>query len=34
MADEAYLKLFAEALYKGIADFVAEFEKSGGYTAP
>jgi N-acetylmuramoyl-L-alanine amidase len=34
MADEAYLKLFAEALYKGIVDFVAEFEKSGGYTAP
>ena len=34
MADEAYLKLFSEALYKGIADFVAEFEQSGGYTAP
>ncbi|MDR2702282.1 MAG: N-acetylmuramoyl-L-alanine amidase [Spirochaetaceae bacterium] len=34
MADEASLKLYAEALYKGIADFVAEFEKSGGYSAP
>ena len=34
MADEAYLKLYSEALYKGIADFVAEFEKSGGYIAP
>jgi len=34
MADEAVLKLYAEALYKGIVDFVAEFEKSGGYSAP
>ena len=34
MADEAYLKLFSEALYKGIVDFVGEFEQSGGYTAP
>ena len=34
MADEAYLKLYSEALYKGITDFVAEFEQSGGYIAP
>jgi len=34
MADDAVLKLYAEALYKGIADFVVEFEKSGGYSAP
>jgi N-acetylmuramoyl-L-alanine amidase len=34
MADDASLKLYAEALYKGIAGFVAEFEKSGGYSAP
>ncbi|GHV86079.1 N-acetylmuramoyl-L-alanine amidase [Spirochaetia bacterium] len=34
MADPAYLKRYAEALYKGIADFVAEFEQSGGYIAP
>jgi N-acetylmuramoyl-L-alanine amidase len=34
MAGETYLKLFAEALYKGIVDFVKEFEQSGGYTAP
>jgi N-acetylmuramoyl-L-alanine amidase len=34
MADAAYLKLYSEALYKGIADFVAEFEQSGGYIAP
>ncbi|MDR1930343.1 MAG: N-acetylmuramoyl-L-alanine amidase [Treponema sp.] len=33
MADPAYLKKFSEALYKGIADFVAEFESSGGYIA-
>jgi N-acetylmuramoyl-L-alanine amidase len=34
MADAAYLKLYSEAVYKGIADFVAEFEQSGGYIAP
>jgi N-acetylmuramoyl-L-alanine amidase len=34
MADESYLKRYSEALYKGIADFVAEFEQSGGYIAP
>ncbi|MCL1814595.1 MAG: N-acetylmuramoyl-L-alanine amidase [Treponema sp.] len=33
MADERYLKLYSEALYKGIAKFVTEFEQSGGYTA-
>jgi len=34
MDTEGDLKLFSEALYKGIADFVAEFERSGGYSAP
>jgi N-acetylmuramoyl-L-alanine amidase len=34
MTDPAYLKNFSEALYKGIADFVVEFEQSGGYIAP
>ena len=34
MSDEKHLNLYSEALYKGIADFVAEFEHSGGYTAP
>ena len=34
MSDETYLKLFSQALYKGIADFISEFEQSGGYTAP
>jgi len=34
MDTERDLKLFSEALYKGIADFVAEFERSGGYSAP
>jgi N-acetylmuramoyl-L-alanine amidase len=34
MADEGYLKRYSEALYKGIADFVTEFEQSGGYSAP
>jgi N-acetylmuramoyl-L-alanine amidase len=34
MSDESYLKLFSEALYKGIVDFVTEFEQSGGYIAP
>jgi N-acetylmuramoyl-L-alanine amidase len=33
MADENYLKQAAEALYKGIADFVIAFERSGGFTA-
>jgi N-acetylmuramoyl-L-alanine amidase len=33
MADDAYLKNLAEALYKGISDFIALFERSGGFTA-
>ena len=33
MKDDAYLKKFSEALYKGIADFVILFERSGGFTA-
>jgi N-acetylmuramoyl-L-alanine amidase len=33
MSDEAYLKNLSEALYKGITDFVAVFERSGGFTA-
>ncbi|MDR3248755.1 MAG: N-acetylmuramoyl-L-alanine amidase [Treponema sp.] len=33
MADDAYLKKFAEAIYKGITDFVGTFERSGGFTA-
>ena len=33
MNDEAYLKNLSDALYKGITDFVAFFEKSGGFTA-
>jgi N-acetylmuramoyl-L-alanine amidase len=33
MADEGYLKKVSEALYKGITDFVATFERSGGFTA-
>jgi N-acetylmuramoyl-L-alanine amidase len=32
MADEAYLKDMADALYKGIADFVTAFEGTGGFT--
>lgn len=34
MADENYLKQAAEAVYKGITDFVTSFERSGGFTAP
>ncbi|MDR0497413.1 MAG: N-acetylmuramoyl-L-alanine amidase [Treponema sp.] len=33
MSDEAYLKKLSEALYKGISDFIAFFERSGGFTA-
>jgi N-acetylmuramoyl-L-alanine amidase len=33
MADGNYLNQAAEALYKGIADFVTSFERSGGFTA-
>jgi N-acetylmuramoyl-L-alanine amidase len=33
MADDAYLKKFADAIYKGIIDFVDTFERTGGFTA-
>jgi N-acetylmuramoyl-L-alanine amidase len=33
MRDDAYLKNLAEALYKGITDFIGLFERSGGFTA-
>ncbi|MDR0601712.1 MAG: N-acetylmuramoyl-L-alanine amidase [Treponema sp.] len=33
MADDGYLQKTAEAIYKGIMDFTAAFERSGGYTA-
>jgi N-acetylmuramoyl-L-alanine amidase len=33
MDDGEYLKNLAEAVYKGITDFVALFERSGGFTA-
>jgi N-acetylmuramoyl-L-alanine amidase len=33
MGDETYLKNLSEALYKGISDFIAFFERSGGFTA-
>jgi N-acetylmuramoyl-L-alanine amidase len=33
MNDETYLKKLSEALYKGISDFIALFERSGGLTA-
>uniref|UniRef100_A0A7C3IKV9 N-acetylmuramoyl-L-alanine amidase n=1 Tax=Gracilinema caldarium TaxID=215591 RepID=A0A7C3IKV9_9SPIR len=32
MTDSAYLQKFSDALYKGIADFVNNFEKTGGFT--
>jgi N-acetylmuramoyl-L-alanine amidase/biotin carboxylase len=32
MRDDAYLKNLAEALYKGITDFIGLFERSGGFT--
>ena len=31
--DDAYLMKLSEALYKGICDFIAFFERSGGFTA-
>jgi N-acetylmuramoyl-L-alanine amidase len=34
MTDETYLRNLSEALYKGIMDFIATFERSGGFTAP
>jgi len=33
MNDDAYLIKFSEAIYNGIAEFVALFERSGGFTA-
>jgi N-acetylmuramoyl-L-alanine amidase len=33
MGDDAYLKKVSDALYKGISDFIAFFERSGGFTA-
>jgi N-acetylmuramoyl-L-alanine amidase len=33
LSDEVYLRSFADSLYKGIADFVAAFEGTGGFTA-
>ncbi|MDR2079848.1 MAG: N-acetylmuramoyl-L-alanine amidase, partial [Treponema sp.] len=33
MNDDGYLKKLSEAVYKGIIDFVALFERSGGFTA-
>jgi N-acetylmuramoyl-L-alanine amidase len=32
MTDEAYLQKLSQALYKGIVDFIAMFERSGGFT--
>ena len=32
MSDDAYLKNLSDAIYKGISDFVAFFERSGGFT--
>jgi N-acetylmuramoyl-L-alanine amidase len=34
MNDDGYLKKLSEAVYKGIIDFVALFERSGGFTVP
>jgi N-acetylmuramoyl-L-alanine amidase len=33
MNDDAYLKDLSEALYKGISDFIAFFERPGGFAA-
>jgi N-acetylmuramoyl-L-alanine amidase len=33
MNDDAYLKNLSDALYKGISDFIAFFERAGGLTA-
>jgi N-acetylmuramoyl-L-alanine amidase len=33
MTDDAYLKKFSDAIYKGISDFVDTFERTGGFTA-
>jgi N-acetylmuramoyl-L-alanine amidase len=34
MNDDGYLNKLSEAVYKGIIDFVALFERSGGFTVP
>jgi N-acetylmuramoyl-L-alanine amidase len=34
MTDDGHLKNYAEALYKGITDFITAFEQSGGFIAP
>ena len=33
MSDDAYLKKLSDALYKGVSDFIAFFERAGGFTA-
>jgi N-acetylmuramoyl-L-alanine amidase len=33
MSDEGHLRKTGEAIYKGISDFIADFERSGGFTA-
>jgi N-acetylmuramoyl-L-alanine amidase len=33
LISDEYLNIFSEALYKGIDDFVVQFERSGGFTA-
>ncbi|MDR1444539.1 MAG: N-acetylmuramoyl-L-alanine amidase [Treponema sp.] len=33
MTDDAYLKKFSDAIYKGISDFVDTFERTGGFIA-
>jgi len=33
MNDDTYLKNLSDALYKGVSDFVASFDSSGGFTA-
>jgi hypothetical protein len=33
MTDDAYLKKFSDAIYKGISDFVDTFERTRGFTA-
>jgi N-acetylmuramoyl-L-alanine amidase len=32
MNDDAYLMKLSDALYKGVCDFIAFFERSGGFT--
>ena len=33
LADPSYLRKLSEAIYSGTVDFVAAFERSGGFTA-